>query len=76
MSMSNAIDGILPMVKVGSILINSFTPDSAKAKIYKFSKITNWVKLNKNKQHHRKVLLNNIPMNGHTLGFVSPMVSL
>ena len=35
---------------------NPFTPDSAKSKMDKFSKITNWTKL-KNKQYHRKVLL-------------------
>ena len=28
-------------------LFNPFTPDSAKSKIYKFSKITHWVKLKK-----------------------------
>ena len=31
--------------------INPFTPDDAKSKIVKFSKITNWGK-SKNKQHH------------------------
>ena len=66
------------------VVINPFTSDSAKSKIDKFSKITNWVKL-KNKQHHSKVLLNSFPMNGRTLGFctwsqklgdfVSPKVS-
>ena len=35
-------------------LINSVTPDSAKSKTGKFSKITNWVKL-KSKQQHSKV---------------------
>ena len=44
------------------------TPDSAKSKIDRNSRITNWVKL-KTKQHHSKVLLNSFPMNGHTLGF-------
>ena len=32
-------------------LYNPFTRESAKSKPYKFSKITNWLKL-KNKQHH------------------------
>ena len=45
-----------------------FTPDSAKSKIAKFSKITNWAKL-KNKQHRSKVLLNSFPTNGRTFGF-------
>ena len=68
-----------------SQMLNPFTPESAKSKIDKFSKIANWVKL-KNKQHHSKVLLNSFPMNGHTLGFctwsqklenfISPKVSL
>ena len=44
-----------------------FTPNSAKSKIDKFSKITNWVKL-KNKQHHSKELLNSFAMNGPALG--------
>ena len=44
--------------------INPLTPNSAKSKIDKFSKITNWVKLKK-KQHCRKVLINSFPMNGH-----------
>ena len=43
----------------------SFTRDSARSKIDKFSKITNCVKLN-NKQHHSKVLLNSFLMNGFT----------
>ena len=47
---------------------NPLTPDSAKSKTDKFSKITIWVKL-KSKQSHSKVLLNSFPMNGHTLGF-------
>ena len=47
------------------LLFNPFTPspESAKPKIDKFSKITKWVQL-KNIQHH-----NSFPMNGHTLGF-------
>ena len=51
-------------------VFNPFTPDSAKSEIDKFSKITNWVKYKKtHKQHHSNVLLNSVPMNGHTLGF-------
>ena len=46
---------------------NPFTPDSAKSIIDRFSKITNWRKL-QNKQQHSKVLLNSFLMNGHTLG--------
>ena len=48
--------------------INTSTPDGAKSKMFKFFKITNWVKL-KNKQHNSKVLLNSFPINGHTLAF-------
>ena len=35
--------------------------------IDKYFIITNWVKL-ESTQHHRKVLLNSFPLNGHTLG--------
>ena len=49
-------------------LINPLTHISAKSKVDKFSKITNWVKL-KNRQQHNKALLNNFPMKGNTLGF-------
>ena len=47
-------------------LFNSFTPDSAKSKNDKFSKITNWVKKKnlKVKQHQSKVLFNSLPMKG------------
>ena len=41
--------------------------DSTKSKIDGFSKIINWVIL-ENKQHHRNVLQNSFPINGHTLG--------
>ena len=44
------------------VQLNPLTPDSAKSKTDKFSKITNWVKL-------IKELLNSFPINGHTLGF-------
>ena len=47
---------------------NPSTHDGAMFKIVKFSKIKYWVKL-KNKEHHSKILLNNFPMNGHTLEF-------
>ena len=49
------------------VFFNPFTSDSAKFKI------TNWVKLTKNKQHHCKVVFNTIPM---LESFVSPKVSL
>ena len=45
---------------IDSANLNPFTPDSAKSNIFKFSK---------NRQHHRNVLLNSFPMNGHTLVF-------
>ena len=41
--------------------INPFSPDNAKSKTDKFSKITTWMKL-KNKQHYSKVLLNSFSM--------------
>ena len=49
-------------------VINRFTPDSAKSKTDKFSKLTNEVKLT-NKQHHSKVLLSRFSTIGHTLRF-------
>ena len=55
-------------VEPDQFLLLNLTPDRAKSKIYKFPKISNWVKL-KNKQHHSKVLLDSFPMNDHTLGF-------
>ena len=45
-----------------AVLINPVTPDSAKSKIDKISKIANWGKL-KNKQHHSKALLNSFLSN-------------
>ena len=59
---------LLAMVIHVTEMMNPFTRDSAKSKIDKFPKITNWLKL-KNKQHHSNVLLNSFPMNGHTAGF-------
>ena len=53
--------------------INAFTPDSAKSKIDKLSKITNEIKL-KNKHHYSKLLLNSFPINGNTLGFIESKV--
>ena len=47
-----------------------FTSDSAKSKFDKFSKITNWVKMN-NKQYHGIVLLNSFPMNFRVLSLES-----
>ena len=46
-----------------TLMFKPFTPDSAKSKIDKFSKITNWVKL-ETLQLHNKVLLSGFPMNG------------
>ena len=50
------------------IIINPFTPDSAKSKSDTFSKIIKWGK-SENNQHNGEVLLNSFQMNGHTLGF-------
>ena len=52
---------------ISTINFCTFTPDSAKSKIVKFSKITNWGR-SKNKEHHSKVLLDGFPINGYTLG--------
>ena len=68
-------------------MLNPFTPDRANSKIDKFCQNYKLGKIKKkNRQHHSKVLLNNFPINGHTLGFclykqnvetfVSPKVSL
>ena len=57
--------------------LNFLTSDSAKSKIDKSSKITNWVKLkkkNNNKEHHSKALLNSFPMNGHRVLYMESKV--
>ena len=52
-------------LKISCNGLNPFPPDSAKSKIDKFPKITNWIKLT-NTQHHSEVLLNSFSMNGRT----------
>ena len=47
---------LLPISRGYSVTLSILTVPSPK-----FSRITNW--------HHRKVLLNSFPMNGHTLEF-------
>ena len=51
-----------------NFVFNPLAPDSAKSTTGKIFNLTKWAKL-KNKQHHSKVLVNNFPMNDHTLGF-------
>ena len=49
-----------------SNLLNPFTPKSAK---FKTERKISFCKIVKNKQHHLKILLNSVHLNGHTLGF-------
>ena len=46
-------------------LVNPLAPGSAKPKMDKFSKLTNWVKL---KKYHIKLPFNSFLMKGHTWG--------
>ena len=70
---------LLSLAVMSSAVYNSFTPDSAKSKIDKFSKITNWVNLKNKPQRHSKVQLSNEWSHFSVLSmenFVSPKVSL
>ena len=58
---------VLNLVYTNNVNINPFTSHSAKSKIDKFSKITNWVKINC-KTNSTTVLRNSFPMNGRTWG--------